>query len=367
MIEPILPPHDVGKNRAALLTFVSVLLLALYFGYYLAAPYVLALLMGGILAMLSFPLHKKLINRKVPMAASALIVTAGVIFLVVGPILLFATLAIKQGVTLAQYLTDNHLLSIEGLSTRLYRFDSVRRLLEAVEFESQIRQVSRTLGKTISTIVLSMAKNIPEGALQLVLACMACYFMLIDGPRFLRWISARLPLASDVRHKLSEVFQETAISVIWASMAAAGTQAVIMFFAFLILDVPAAFLAGGLTFVFAFIPFAGSVPVWLTGAGYLYAQGQTWQVITMIGFGIFTSSIDNVVRPYVLKGRNEMHPLVALVAIFGGIQMFGLFGVFLGPIIAAVVITLLQIWPVIGRRYGLEFDRGIQMPEDLES
>ena len=48
-----------------------------------------------------------------------------------------------------------------------------------------------------------------------------------------------------------------------------------------------------------------------------------------------------------------MHPLVSLVAIFGGIEMFGILGIFLGPILAAVLIALLQIWPAVGHRFGL--------------
>jgi predicted PurR-regulated permease PerM len=73
----------------------------------------------------------------------------------------------------------------------------------------------------------------------------------------------------------------------------------------------------------------------------------------MIVIGILTSLVDNFVRPIVLRGRGEMHPLVSLVAIFGGIQMFGLFGVFFGPILAAIVITLMTVWPMVGRRGGL--------------
>jgi predicted PurR-regulated permease PerM len=73
----------------------------------------------------------------------------------------------------------------------------------------------------------------------------------------------------------------------------------------------------------------------------------------MIAIAIFTSVIDNVVRAMVLKGRGDMHPLVALIAVFGGIQMFGILGVFFGPIIAAVVISLLQVWPAIARRFDL--------------
>ena len=86
---------------------------------------------------------------------------------------------------------------------------------------------------------------------------------------------------------------------------------------------------------------------------YLYVHGEIGKTLIMFGFGLFIGVVDNFVRAYVLKGREAIHPLVGLVAIFGGIQMFGILGVFLGPILAAVLISLLQIWPIVAQRSGI--------------
>jgi len=122
---------------------------------------------------------------------------------------------------------------------------------------------------------------------------------------------------------------------------------------YLILGVPAAFLAAGATFLFAWIPLVGCSPVWLGGAIYLYSQAAILQAILMVVVGLMAGLVDNFVRPLVLQGRSKMHPLVSLVAIFGGIEMFGILGIFLGPILAAVLIALLQLWPEVGQRFGL--------------
>jgi predicted PurR-regulated permease PerM len=122
---------------------------------------------------------------------------------------------------------------------------------------------------------------------------------------------------------------------------------------YLTLGVPAAFLAAGATFLFAWIPLVGSTPAWLAGAIYLYAQDAMLKAILMVVFGLLTGLVDNFVRPLILKGRSKMHPLVSLVAIFGGIGMFGIMGILLGPILAAVLIALLQSWPEVGQRFGL--------------
>jgi predicted PurR-regulated permease PerM len=157
----------------------------------------------------------------------------------------------------------------------------------------------------------------------------------------------------DVRIQVLESFKNTAISVIWATLAAATAQSAVILVSFLILGVPAAFLAAGATFIFAWIPLVGSTPVWVAAVLYLFFEGMTWKAILMVVFGLITGLVDNFVRPMVLKGRSNMHPLVSLVAIFGGIGMFGIMGVFVGPILAAVLISLLQIWPEVGDRFGL--------------
>ena len=141
--------------------------------------------------------------------------------------------------------------------------------------------------------------------------------------------------------------------MIWATLAASAAQSAVMLLSYLTLGVPAAFLAAGATFLLAWIPLVGSSPVWLTGAIYLYTQDTILKAILMVAFGLMAGLVDNFVRPLVLQGRSKMHPLVSLVAIFGGIEMFGILGIFLGPILAAVLIALLQLWPEIGQRFGL--------------
>lgn len=116
---------------------------------------------------------------------------------------------------------------------------------------------------------------------------------------------------------------------------------------------PGRFLAAGATFIFAWIPLVGSAPVWIFGMIYLYAQGSLTRMFFMLAAGIITGVADNLVRPAVLKGRSDMHPLVSLLAIFGGLRFFGILGVFLGPILAGALTAVLQIWPVIGRRFGV--------------
>ncbi len=342
------------SNYATLIFFLILTALAVGGMIYMIAPYLLALTIGVILATLVRPLYKRIDHwLKGRRVLSSTLATLIVIFLIVAPVLTFGILAVKQAVNLAQRAIEADVFNLDLLTDRLESWRPIAALFESGDFKEQLRSTAAALGKAISGLAVRMAGSIPEAILQLFLACLACFFVLLDGKKFSNWFADRLPLNREIRERLVRSFEDTAISVIWASMAAAATQAFILFLAFLMLQVPAAFLAGGTTFIFAFIPILGSGPVWVAGAIYLYAQGAFLKMFAMVGVGLFTGLVDNFVRPWVLKGRSEMHPLISLVAIFGGIHLFGFFGVFLGPILIAIAVSLLQIWPVMGYRFGL--------------
>jgi predicted PurR-regulated permease PerM len=316
-------------------------------------PYVLAVTMGGILALLSQPVFQWLKGHHVKPRIAAAVVVLGVVLVIIAPLSFIVTTAIQQGIAIGQGLAEGG-FSFRSLLDRVSGWALIETMIGSPEaFENQARRWMQSAGTGATATILGLAAHLPNLVLQLALASIAGFFLLVDGHRLLCWMTDKIPIATDVRVQVVQSFQETAISVIWATIAAAAAQSVVMLLSYFILGVPAAFLAAGATFLFAWIPLVGSSPVWLAGAIYLYSQDAMLKAILMVVFGLMTGLVDNFVRPMILQGRSKMHPLVSLVAIFGGMEMFGIMGIFLGPILAAVLIALLQIWPEVGHRFGL--------------
>lgn len=348
------PSNLQRHSKITLVMFVALLLVMAIISGIMIYSYLLALVMGGILALLSYPIYKKLKLLRIYPRVAAGIVTVGVVSLVVVPISIFIFLAIKQGFVVANVLASNDDFSFQRLFDKISHWSLIDTAFGSAEAaQNQIREWLHGIGVAVAGATVTTVANAPQLFLQLALTMISYFFFLLDGPKFISWLGARIPLDVDVRKKVASSFNDTTISVIWATLAAAAVQAGIMFIAFLVLSVPAAFLAAAATFIFAWIPILGSTPVWLAGTLYLFLQGFYLKACLMLVFGVVTSVSDNFIRPLVLKGKTNMHPLVSLVAIFGGIGIFGIFGVFIGPIIAAVLISLLQIWPAIGKRFGI--------------
>ena len=348
------PPGSVpAHRRTTLVAFLVLLMAVMAITVLMILPYVLAVTMGGILAVLAQPVFRWLKGYHVPPRVAAALVVLGVVLVLIAPLAFLVTKAIQQGIAIGQGLAEGG-FSVRSLLDHVSRWAPIETAIGSPDaFETQARRWIQSAGTSATATILGLAAHLPNIVLQMALASIACFFLLVDGHRFLGWMPDKIPIAADVRVQVVQSFQETAISAIWATLAAAAAQSAVMLLSYLALGVPAASLAAGATFLFAWIPLVGSSPVWLAGAIYLYAQDAILQAILMVVCGLMAGIVDNVVRAMILQGRSKMHPLVSLVAIFGGIERFGIMGIFLGPILAAVLIALLQLWPTVGQRFGL--------------
>lgn len=348
------------RSKTTLIGFVILLLLFLALNFAMVAPYLLALVMGGLLSITAKPLYRNLRGRGLgPKLASFLVVLATV-GLVVIPVGIFTSVAVRQAIETAKLLIANK----ENLLTRLP--DLFERWPLIREYVDNPQDLQTKLGAGLQNFLeggtsrlLNLLGGAPEFGLQIAVAMITMFFLLVDGERFLAWFRSKVPLDRDVWKEVIDSVRFTTISTIWATVAAAGTQATILFVAYVALGVPQSFLAAGATFVFAWIPVLGSTPVWIVGALYLYFKATTAKAIVMIGMGLIASVSDNLVRPMILKGKSDMHPLVSLVSIFGGLHLFGIWGVFLGPILTAVLLALLEVWPRVASHFGFMENREV--------
>jgi len=152
------------------------------------------------------------------------------------------------------------------------------------------------------------------------------------------------PLPNKYDREIFKKFRDVSYSVIVSTFITAIVQGSVGAIGFIIVGVPA-FFAGVAMALFALVPYIGAAIIWLPTAIYLLVVGQTWQGIFLLvwGFGV-VSVIDNLLRPYLIRGRAEVHPLIIFFSILGGIIAFGFWGMIIGPIIVAITFTLLHIY-----------------------
>lgn len=342
---------SIEEKKGSNLTLLA--LLALFLGIFMVMiwPYLFALFMGLLLAILSRPVYSVLIRRGVGPRTAAAVTMMVILLAIIAPVSAFAVNAVKQAVALAGYLGGERGAElIKGAVAALTAMKPVQWVIENPgDLQAKGLQFAQSAGTALSKMILVQAAALPDMALKLGISLLAWFFMLFEGERFLDWLLSKVPMESPLKGRLFASFHDTAVSTVWATSAAAAAQALVVMAGFLLLGVPAVFLAGGATFIFSWIPVLGSMPVCVAAALYLYFQGSIFKMVMMVVVLSVAGLTDNIVRPIVLQGRGKMHPLLAIIAIFAGIRMFGILGVIFGPIVAAMLLAVLNSWQLPDR------------------
>jgi len=354
------PAVPAVTKRTHLITFLGALFACAAAVLWMVGPYLLSLFLGGTLAMLAYPGYQWLLEKKCGPRLAASAVTAILLLLFMAPLTGIFILSIKQGIAISREMAELKEFSPKALTASLSRWPLVRTLIgDPAQVNTRIKDGIQATGQFTSSTILKLGSGVPKFLLQLFLALIAFFFFLLNGEQFAAWLTGLDAFDRSVRKKLAKSFRDTTVSAVLAGLAAAAAQTALIMTGFLIIDVPGAFLAGGLTFIFAWIPMMGTAPASLAGMIYLYVtHGAPIKMVLMIVLALAAGVIDNLIRPLVLKGRADMHPLVGLIAILSGIQLFGILGVFIGPILAAMLISLLKIWPDIRGRFGIDSGPG---------
>jgi predicted PurR-regulated permease PerM len=184
-----------------------------------------------------------------------------------------------------------------------------------------------------------------QGVILITFSVLICFFFYRDGPAITTRVQAVMErLAGHRARDLIEVTAGTVSRVVNGILGTALAQSVLALIGFWIAGVPGAMLLGLLTFFLSIIPM-GPPLVWLPAAIWLYFQGETLWAIFMTVYGLVViSSIDNVVKPYLISRGGALPLLLVFMGVLGGLMTFGFIGVFLGPVILAIGYALLAEW-----------------------
>lgn len=204
------------------------------------------------------------------------------------------------------------------------------------------------IGDLAGTTVNSVGKllsNIANFFLSLFLIFFSLFYFLRDGDRIKKFLGSIFPLSQAHETKLGDNLELSISAVVKGSFLVALTQGAVATVGFLIFGVPQPFLWGAFTVLAALVPNFGTSLAMIPAVLYLILTGHVGAGIGMAVWGaIAVGLIDNFIGPRLVGSRANLHPLLVLFAVLGGIQFFGLLGFLLGPILVAVLMTLLTLY-----------------------
>jgi predicted PurR-regulated permease PerM len=176
-----------------------------------------------------------------------------------------------------------------------------------------------------------------------VLMVFLLFFIIRDGAGMWRTVRDLIPMTRQQKDKLFDHLAAVTRALVYGTGLTALIQGTLVGISFLIVGLPSALVFGVIAALAALLPFGGTALVWIPAAIALAAQGRWGATIFMVLWGaLLVSLVDNVVRPMLVSGRAPVSTLTVFVGVLGGISAFGAIGLFLGPVVLALIIALLQ-------------------------
>jgi predicted PurR-regulated permease PerM len=227
--------------------------------------------------------------------------------------------------------------------------------------EGQVREFFRDALAWVGDVLPLVAGAAIRILIGLLIMIIALYYFFADGPAMINGLMGLSPM--DRRHELELLakFAEISRSVVLATMLSAVAQGVLagIGFYFALPSGAPIFLLVALTMVLAIVPFVGAAGVWVPTCiiiflfgenvfvvGGVAVDGGNWKVALALAIycGVVVSGIDNIIKPLVLHGQANLHPLLALLSILGGIQVLGPVGILVGPMLVSFLQALLAMF-----------------------
>jgi len=339
-----------SQVRLGAVLFYGVVLLLAYLVYLVFEPFLTPLAWAAVTVVIFYPWHLRL-EQRWGRTWAATVSTTGVTVLLVVPILLLMTVFVRQAFEAArsseQAFTGGHL----AWANNAWEWISHHVPGETPEsLASLARQGAERLGAFLAAELGTALRHIVHFIFDLFVMLLAMFYLFRDADSVMSAFRNALPFEEVHREKMIAEARELIYASVTSSLVAAVASGLVGGMAFAIAGISAPVFWGVATAFASFIPLVGSAIIWVTAGIWLIAQGHLGRGIFVLVFcaGVL-GMVDNVLRPWLISGKAQLSGLLVFIGVVGGITVFGLLGVVLGPIVVAAAASVLAIYAPRGR------------------
>ncbi len=318
----------------------TILVFLIVLSFLLLKPILLSIIVGIILAFVFSPVYNwiyKIIKLK---NISALLICILLIVLIILPIWFLTPILINQSLKVYFIAQQTDFVTpLQNIFPSLFASEEFSTEVGSIT-HSFVTKIANSLVNSLADIVL----NFPVIFLQLLVVFFTFFFVLRDQEQLVAYVKSLLPFSKDVEKKLFESSKAITASVIYGQVIIGIIQGIFVGIGFFIFGVPNALLLTLLATLAGVFPIIGTMIVWLPVLIYLFIAGNTLSAIGILVFGVFSSNIDNFLRPIIVSKRTKLNSSIILIGMIGGLFLFGVLGLILGPLILAYLLILLELY-----------------------
>ena len=370
--------QGITKKYIFLIFFIALFILVARLFY----PFMTVILWSGLLYAFISPLYERCIKKlhrgreaKVKRPFSEKIL-AGV-FAVLGVLVIIVPLSflslelVKQIVDLSSDLlsfidTNPELFSLgpnSPVGGLIYRLSDGAIDLGHLNVVHEIKTALLASSGRLIGFSGTLIKNVASLAMTLAFMVFTLYFLLVDGKHLAGLVVSAIPIERTYTTMFMEKFSESGRQLTLGYFLVSFYQAVVMFILCLIFQLDGALVLAVLTAIASFIPMVGTSLVWIPTSLILGFSGEVGRAVAFFVLAaFFVAFSDNFIRPMVLGEKLKIHPLLIFFAIVGGLQIFGINGLLLGPLVVVIFFAAAGLYEQIDDIQSAEPDKKESSP-----
>ncbi len=337
--------HVKGLNIGFFIVILAIVTVAFFD---VLSPYFSSVLWAAILAVIFAPLKTWLRRRMGDRNGLASLITLLIICLIVfTPLAIIAsslvveinTIYIKLQTNSAQFLTVFADL-LQHLPDWLRNYLSEHQLNNAAQIQQKLSTFALKGGQYMAGSVFLIGKGTFTFTVGFGVMLYLLFFLLKDGSYLVHLILEALPLSTYMKHHLFMKFAAVSRATVKGTVVVALVQGILGGLAFWLVDIDGSLLWGALMAFLSLIPAVGSAIIWMPAAVFFFATSALWKGLFIVGFFvIIVGLVDNILRPLLVGKDTKMPDYLILIATLGGMEIYGINGFVIGPLIAALFIA----------------------------
>lgn len=334
--------------------FFALLLFVIYQLLRVFSPFFRAFFWAAILTFAFYPFHQSVRKLLKNESLAAFVTTLGIVALVLPPSFLILTNLVTQTLELYQlakvFVREGGLQSILQTVQVHSWFVSIQERVLSSDLLQQnvsnlILRTTQFLANFSTSYLAALTKNVFVVLLNTILVVIFLFFLVRDGEKIYRFIYELTPLEEKDRRAIFGKINDAFAGAIRGQLVTSLTQGFLAGVTFSALSLPAPLLFGFVTFVTSLIPITGASTVWLPFAIYLFLADQTAKAVILTLIGTFVISLsDNLLKPILIGERTKTPVFLLFLGIVGGVQAYGMTGIFLGPVFITLFFALIRIY-----------------------
>ena len=328
-----------GAYFEKIMTAIIIIFLIIL-SFFLLKPILLAIITGLLLAFIFTPAYRWIYKKTKSKNLSATIIIVFLALIIIIPSWFLIPILITQSLKVIQATLQIDFVSLlKDLLPGLFRSEQL-----SAQISSSLTSFMATIADSITGSLTYIILNFPTLLLQLLVVFFTFFFVLRDQEEFSNYVKSLLPFPKEIERKLFTYSTDITKSVLFGQIIIGIIQGIIAGIGFIIFGVPNALFLMLLAIFMGIFPIVGTPVIWIPVAIYMFMAGNNFAGWGVCVFGIISSTIDNILRPIFVSKMTRVHSGIVLISMVGGLFLFGILGLLIGPLIVAYLLIILELY-----------------------